>query len=90
MESIAYAQRAAVIGAKNYLLKRGLSKEQILQSCKAVYEEIERDWLEEDRLDRHLDLNRQEDRAYRGRTIKRVIDGTASSAIENMRSIKNG
>lgn len=42
-DEFAYARQAVVLGAKNYLLKIGLTKDQIVQACRQAAEELIRE-----------------------------------------------
>ncbi|WP_238177834.1 response regulator [Paenibacillus contaminans] len=86
-DEFAYAQRAVVLGAKNYLLKMGLSQEQVLQACKAVAEEIQGDWMKEDLHNRRIEQQRQEEWTARNQLIQRMVSEPASATSDSMRQI---
>ncbi|GIP34148.1 response regulator [Paenibacillus sp. J2TS4] len=84
-DEFAYAQKALVLGAKNYLLKMGLSKEQIIQACQQVAEEIRQEWNEEERSRIRTEQHEEEERALKHHIIHRLLEGTGGSTAESMR-----
>lgn len=79
-DEFAYAQKALVLGAKNYLLKMGLSKEEILQACTQVAEEIKQERDQEEHIHFLKAEYSEKEWSARRQLVQRLLEGSAAGS----------